>query len=369
MDREEGPLRRGAADGGTPKVTLARGPTPVCRAKLEGLRHAELWIKNDGVIHPVCGGNKVRKLERILAEAQRRESRRLVTVGAAGSHHVLATCWFARQFGLPTAAVLTRQPWSANAERTLRASLACGLDARAAPSPLLVPVKLLSLLRPRDLVVPVGGSSVVGVLGYIDAARELADQIRANEVPEPDVLVAALGSGGTVAGLLAGVVLEGLRTKVVGVTVATPRAAARTLALSLAWRAASLHAGRGVVAARALSRALVVDCAWLGRGYGHRTEAGTVAAERAAAIGLELEPTYTEKAFAGALALAGAPGLGPSPDLDSQLSDITNLCSKNRPLRVLYWHTHSAASLDPLLKSWPAESKLPRRLCALLDSR
>ena len=317
-------------------------PTPVRRVDTAlGAPH-ELWIKDDGCTGASYGGNKVRKLERILAEAVRRGAKRIVTMGAVGSHHVLATTVYAQTVGLPVAAVLSPQPWSEHAERNIRAALGAGLQVHPTPSMATVPFSVARVLRRGDYLVSVGGSSTLGTLGYVDAVAELVEQIRAGELPEPEVLVTALGSGGTVAGLLAGVLREGLATRVVGVTVATPAWVSRPMVLGLAWRAARV--ARGNADFPRLNRALEVDGSELGRGYGWPTERGARATSLAAGAGLALEPTYTAKAFACALGLAGAEGF---------VSEFSG--TYNRPKRVLYWHTLSSAPLQPLLEQGPEE--------------
>ena len=97
-------------------------------------------MKNDGVSAEPYGGNKVRKLELVLADAARRGARRLVTTGAGGSHHVLATAIYARAVGLPVVAVLCPQPWTEHAEATLRASLGAGIEVRVFGSMATVPL-------------------------------------------------------------------------------------------------------------------------------------------------------------------------------------------------------------------------------------
>src|SRR4051812_49310732 len=108
---------------------LGSYPTPLW--KLSGPAGAEhdLWIKDDGRTGELYGGNKVRKLELLLRRARERRARRLLTLGAAGSHHVLATCLYGSRAGLPTRAILTPQPRTSHAEETLRAGLHAGLTA------------------------------------------------------------------------------------------------------------------------------------------------------------------------------------------------------------------------------------------------
>jgi D-cysteine desulfhydrase len=171
-----------------------------------------------------------------------------------------------------------------------------------------------------------GGSNVLGALGYVDAARELAAQVRAGSLPEPDVCVVALGSGGTAAGLAAGFAEAGMRTRVVGVCVSRPawalRMGARALARACA-RAAGIPLSRAAVRAQ-----LVADPRFIGAGYGHATAEGQAATRDAERVGLALDPTYTAKAFACALWYVRA----------------------RRARVVLYWHTLSSAPLAPLLE-------------------
>jgi D-cysteine desulfhydrase len=193
----------------------------------------------------------------------------------------------------------------------------------------------------------VGGSSLVGSLGYVAGARELAAQVRAGEIPEPDVIVVALGSGGTVAGLAAGLELEGLRSQVVGVVVAEPGWFVSFRARRLA--RACLRAAGGKGARGWLDRRLAIDRRWLGRGYGYPTEAGARATGDATRSGLTLDPTYTAKTFAAAL------------------ERVEALRGSTKPTTVLYWHTLSSAPVAPLLAGAPAESELDpdvRRLFA-----
>lgn len=333
-------------------LALGVYPTPVYRVDALSSERAELWVKDDGRVNAEYGGNKVRKLELVLPRALERSARRVVTLGAAGSHHVLATALFAKKVGLPVAAVLCPQPWTEHAEQTLAASIALGVDPHPVGSMAATAPRAASILRPGDYFLPPGGSNVTGTLGYVHAVTELVDQIRAGLLPEPDRIVAALGSGGTVAGLLAGVLREGLASRVVGVDVAVSTPVARGLALGLA--ALATRRDRGSAGPVRLSRQLEVDGSYLGPGYAHPTTEGAHATRVAAELGLELDPTYTAKTFAKVLELVGRPPPGraavPPPE-------------RARPLRVLYWHTLSAAPLGPL---YAGAAPLPRRLAELL---
>ena len=320
-------------------------PTPVFRADSLCTPDAELWIKNDGPSAEPYGGNKVRKLELILAEAQRRGARRVVTTVAGGAHHVLATAISARRAGIPVVAVLCPQPWTLHAERTLRASLGAGIEPVTVSSMAAAAWGVARVARRGDYVVPAGGSNVEGTLGYVRAVTELLGQIRARELPEPDLIVAPLGSGGTVAGILAGVLREGLKSNVVGVDVAVSPRLAQPLVIALARLAT--RRDRGAAGVLRLSRTLEVDGSHLGHGYGHATRAGQRATEVAESIGLGLDPTYTAKTFARVL-------------------DELERPAKRRRV-VLYWHTLSSTPFAPLLANAPAE--LPAGLASVLPRR
>jgi D-cysteine desulfhydrase len=330
-----------------PRLPLGTYPTPVRLLEGYSTGGSELWVKDDGRANPEYGGNKIRKLELVLARARARGARRLVVMGAAGSHQILATALFGKKLGLPTAAVLFPQPWTEHAEQTFLASLALGVEPHTARSMTLVAAELPRLLRPGDYLVAPGASSVLGTLGFVLAVRELVDQIRQGVLPEPDRIVTPLGSGGTVAGLLAGVLREGLQSRIVGVAVAMRASASKTVALGLAL--AATRADGGSAGPIRLGRQLQVDASYLGAGYASPTPEGAYAGQMAAEVGLRLDPTYTQKAFAKALELVGLPPPGRTV--------------RERPGRVLYWHTLSAAPLGPLIG---AASGLPKDLQNLL---
>ncbi len=227
----------------------------------------------------------------------------------------------------------------------LRASVGQGLRAFAGVGSWgAAPAAVALRIARGALSIPVGGSSVAGSMGYVRGARELAAQIRAGELPEPDVCVVALGSGGTAAGLAAGFEAEGLRTKVVGACISVPPWALRLVARRLTRTCAGLagaHASPSALRAR-----LSVDVRFLGAGYAEPTTDGADAARDALEhAGLELDPTYTAKAFACALWHVRA----------------------RRAEHVLYWHTLSSAPMAPLLDTAPTRAALDPRLLELLE--
>src|SRR5262245_6208497 len=318
-----------------PRLRLTELPTPV--APLERLGRAAgiapAWIKRDDLSGVIYGGNKPRKLELLLGAARARGRRRVLTFGGLGTHHGLATAACGRAGGLAATLVLVPQPITPHVQRCVRLLHALGAELHLARGPLDAARQGVGLLARGWLggeplaLIPTGGTSVLGVLGYLNAGLELAEQVRAGELPEPGAVFVALGSGGTVAGLLAGLRLGGLSSRVVGVLVTdilppSPRRLLRLARACLARYAPDAHVTLA-------TRDLEIERAFIGRGYGAVTREGT-AAQRALeeAEGIPLETTYTGKCLAALLHRAAA---APS----------------DRPL--LFWDTFSSVepSIEP----------------------
>ncbi len=279
-----------------PFVPLADGlPTPVDRVA------DRLWVQRDDLSDGRYGGNKVRKLEHLLAIAARRRGT-VLTAGAIGSHHVVATAVHARQLGLEVEAVRFDQPMTDHVAAMAAKAEALGVTSVMAPSSTAMPFVLAQrwsrLARRGGTLITPGGSTPVGVLGYVGAGLELADRFAAEGWDEPDDVVVALGSGGSSVGLSVGVALAGWRHA----TVVAVRVADRIVTNGPVLRGIET----GVRSLLALGGGLppparwTIDGRWFGPGYGHPTAEGTAAAERAAGLGLRSEPTYTAKALAAA---------------------------------------------------------------------
>ncbi|HEY5959004.1 MAG TPA: pyridoxal-phosphate dependent enzyme, partial [Polyangiaceae bacterium] len=328
-------------------------PSPVRRLSIaDGF---ELWVKDDGRICDVYGGNKPRKLAYLLAEARRRDAKRLVTVGALGSHHVLATGLLGQSLGLPTLAVSLPRPYSRHAEQTTNRTLAAGVELVPLATPYELPSVLFRLGRRGDFFVPPGGSNALGARGYIDAARELGQQIESGELPEPDHVVVALGSGGTAAGLLAGLAIHGVKSHLMAVPVLRLPSARKFVT----WMAKTATRQLVLPSPSDLSSRITIDDRWIGAGYGHSTTAGELAISTANGLGLKLESTYTGKAFACALAwLRGSQDQGNVPS-------CPNAPMPTAGQRILFWSTFSSVSFT---KSDRATVTLPPYLNRLFRS-
>ena len=293
---------------------LSERPTPV--RELPGLG---IWVKEDGRFGSGgWGGNKVRKLEWLIPDAQRRGRRSILTFGGLGTNWGLATALYAREHGLETALALVDQPIDDHVRAQLTRLEASGAriyrthtKRRTAA---MLPWLLARNVRGRHppYLLPAGGSSPVGALGYVEAALEIAAQVEAGSLPEPAHVVVPVGTGGTAAGLALGFQLAGLRTRVVGIVVNDQLRLDAPVFARLAQRSAALLERRGARLGplRLESDMLDLTRDQIGSGYGHPTEAAARAATLAAEERLALDPVYTAKAMAGLLALRAAGHLG-----------------------------------------------------------
>ncbi len=286
----------------------------------------DVYIKRDDLCAQPYGGNKVRKLEFLLAHARERGARRLITVGAAGSHHALATTIYGKQLGFDVTLVLFPQPFTEHVRDVLLLDAAYGAELCYTRRMELVPTSLFTTsLRYRGqhaYVIPAGGSNAIGTLGYVNAALELAAQIRNGAMPLPESVVVAAGTLGTAAGLALGFALAELPIRIMAVRI-TSRIVTNERALMRLIRGAEdilRRAGVKSSHAERAFRSVELKHEFIGKGYGVATEAGTAATHALAEVGIQLDTTYTAKAAAALLQLVQQES-GP----------------------VLFWHTLSAA--------------------------
>ena len=339
--------------GRLPRHAAVPTATPVEPLRLPGAREGALWIKRDEHSCALYGGNKPRKLEWILGHALARGSRRLVTTGGLGTNHGLATAILGREAGLATTLVLVRQPITPAVRRVLAlqvawgARLVYGANVPGAALQLLRVLGASALRGERPHLVATGGSSARGSAGFVSAGLELALQVREGRLPAPARVYVPVGTGGTLAGLVAGLRLAGLATRVVGVLVTDilPPHAARLAAQARATLRFLHHldADLPLLPVGASDFDLVRD--ELGPGYGAATPSAERAVRIAAEAGLALETTYTGKCLAALLA---------------RLREA----SPEQP--ILFWNTHNAVDVAARGPVAPDEALLPRRLRRLV---
>jgi D-cysteine desulfhydrase len=282
------------------RVDFEIGETPLERWRVGDV---PLLIKRDDLTSSLIGGNKVRALELLLAGAPTHGT--VLTVGSTGSTHALAVAEFGRRLGLATEVVTWPQEWH-DVARATAARLA--VTARVTHARSVAEAYVRAALRRirgagRIHWIPAGGSVPLGALGHVSAALELAEQLERRALVPPDVLVVPLGTGGTAAGLLVGLALAGLPTRVLGVQVVSRLVANHARVTRLARQTHALLARLAGTRLPTLDVArLSIERGAFGGAYARQTSEATAAAEQLRlAGGPRLDATYSAKAFSVAL--------------------------------------------------------------------
>ena len=301
-----------------PRVRFAALPTPIealprLRAKIGG---PILQVKRDDLTGLGLGGNKTRKLEYVLAAAQANGAKTLISVGAAQSNHCRQTAALAARYGLGCILVLSGQAdqpqtgnyladtlfgaeivWCSRAEResVLQQTFQAAWDAGR-----------------RPYLIPLGASTPIGTLGYVNAFEEVVQQ-----GDLPDWMVVASSSGGTQAGLALGARIFAPQVKILGISIDNAEHALQTVVANLANEAAD----RLRTPERLTAEDIRVNADYLGGGYGVVGEPELEAIRLFAELeGLLLDPVYTGRAAAGLLDLIRKGYFKPEE-------------------KVLFWHT------------------------------
>ena len=267
----------------------------------------DLLAKRDDVAGSPYGGNKVRKLEYLLGDALARGCNAVLTFGAAGSNHALATSIYARQLGLDCHVVTSDQvqtPWVAD---TLRWHLRLGtqLTPAAGYAQMLETAAHIRAQHPggADLVyeIPWGGSSPLGTIGFVAAGFEIAAELAALGVRDPVRIYVACGTMGSVAGLVLGLYLAGSDATVVAVPILPMERIAAPAIVALCDAAGKLmqEHDASVPACPDPQSRFEFRSGFLGAGYAQATPEGLEAMHLADELaGLKTETTYTAKALA-----------------------------------------------------------------------
>ncbi|MEC7762980.1 MAG: D-cysteine desulfhydrase family protein [Pseudomonadota bacterium] len=317
-----------------PRVSLGFGPTPIERLnRLGNDLGIELFVKRDDYTGFGGGGNKVRKLEFLMADAVARGVKVLITTGGHQSNHARMTAAAARHFGMHPVLVLR-----GNAPDTFQGNLL--LDKLfGAELEFLDPDAYFDQINPRmqahadkareaglePYIMPVGGATPLGALGYALAVRELAAQFSQRGERAPDYIVTAVGSGGTLAGLEIGLKQYWPDTRAIGVAVsgsAIPfpekisgmaNDGAKLIDIDATWTPDDIR----------------VEDAYVGEAYSIPSQDGNAAIKRLAMDeGLLLDPVYTGKGMAGLIDLATRGSIEPGA-------------------RVVFLHTGGSPALFP----------------------
>lgn len=318
-----------------PRVALAHLPTPLERLPRLGraLGGAEIWVKRDDCTGLATGGNKARKLEYLLGAALRDEVDTVITVGGVQSNHARQTAAAAARLGLRCQLVLPRvvpragtdyeQSGNLLLDRLLGAEVFVVANEAAAAKQIQALLHEAEVSGRRAVVHPPGGSTPLGALGYVRAALEAVAQLAASG-PRFARVYLAVGTGGTLAGLVTGARAAAWQTTFTGVCVAGTEVKQRAEVEALLGGLADLLGAPA--AAAAAGQGFELESRFLGEGYGVPNDATLEAIELCATTeGLLLDPVYTGKAMAALIAHVRSGRAGRDP--------------------ILFWHTGGTPGL------------------------
>ncbi|HBL98234.1 TPA: hypothetical protein DDZ86_01155 [Candidatus Dependentiae bacterium] len=332
-----------------PHCHLGNLPTPVQQLNTLGtlLNVPNLWIKRDDLSGNPFGGNKVRKLEFLLADAIAKGYRGIFTRGFAGSNHVCATALYAHLCGLECVCLLGMQRNTSYLQRNLKLDYYWGAeqhfiaDYEDDNSRNGEIARLNSLHYEKTGTqlynITSGGSDLVGTLGFVNAAFELKQQIDKGLLPEPDYIYTALGSCGTAAGLMLGLRAAGLKSVVIPICIEdeeSPTHAAKLITLVQGACNNLIKADPTFPRIVLTEKDFAVSFDFVGKGY------AAISAQTHDAVkllweteGIKLDGTYTGKTFA------------------ALLHDVNTRNIKDKV--ILFWDTFCSGSFDDIVSKIP----------------
>ncbi|MFH1637263.1 MAG: pyridoxal-phosphate dependent enzyme [Candidatus Woesearchaeota archaeon] len=299
-----------------------------------------LYIKRDDLTSKLYGGNKVRKLEYVLADAISKDAKRVITFGYAGSNHAVATAAYASKLGIKCSLILEKQKNSEHLRKNLLLDKTYNADMFFANNKIecgLIAARELLKKSEKPYLIPPGASSPLGNLGYVNAALELKEQL-GKEIPEPDYIVLPVGTAGTISGLASGLKIAGINSKIIGVDIignifANPVNIIRQQHSVL--KLAREEFGIG----GKLNLNFEIMHNFLGDGYGIPTKKTRAAIRVIKSLAdITLEHTYSAKAFAAAASLA----------------------DKNPEKKVLFWNTYNSSPQSPTASPKELEEEFQR---------
>ena len=303
-----------------------------------------LWLKQDNLTSPIYGGNKTRKLEFLLADALEKECTKVMTVGAIGSNHCVANAAFCKELNLKPVSALTDQPITTYVRNNLLLELYFKAEIIYSPDREGLQNKIQSKLKNNTGLYfhGPGGSTPLGILGFVNAVLELKDQINNGEMPEPDYIYNACGSMGTTAGLSLGVKLAGLKTIIYSIKVShSPSIDGIIRLANKGWKLLEKNDKK---IPKITYEHLKLDGGYFGDSYGKPTKECLEAIKLLKEMeNVTLEPTYTGKTMAGLISNAQKEKL--------KLKDKT----------ILFWNTFNSRDYSVILKTMDYHN-LPKEL-------
>lgn len=302
-----------------PRVSITHTPTPLeLMPRLSKDLGCNLYIKRDDCTGLAGGGNKTRKLEYLIADAQQQEADTLVTIGGLQSNHARQTAAAAAKFGFGCELILEdvtgtpKADYYNNGNVLLDSLLGANIhelktneDSSQYIETLLTQLKSTGR---KPYFIPMGGSNVLGSLGYVRCANEILQQISANDICI-DQIVLATGSAGTQAGLLAGLIAAKSDIAVLGIAVSRSTENQQQLVTALLKETLT---ELGIDPSKADGK-VIANGNYYGEGYGITTPAMISAVQGCAQLeGILLDPVYTGKAMAGFIDLCNTGVIKPN---------------------------------------------------------
>ena len=326
-----------------PRVHLAHLPTPLERMDRlsEALGGPEIWIKRDDCTGLSTGGNKTRKLEFLMAEAQAEGADLVMTQGATQSNHARQTAAFAARLGMNCHILLEDRTGykdeNYNHNGNVLLDVLHGATYETRNAGLDMNAEMESVAEnfrkqgKKVYTIPGGGSNTTGALGYANCALELVGQANDRGLVI-DHIVHATGSTGTQAGLVTGLKALNANIPVMGISVRAAKAVQEENVFKLASATADVLGCPGIVSAQDIA----ANSDYVGEGYGLPTEAGIDAIRMFAKLeGLLLDPVYSSKGAAG-------------------LIDLIRKGHYKKGERVVFLHTGGSVSLFGYLNALTA---------------
>jgi D-cysteine desulfhydrase family pyridoxal phosphate-dependent enzyme len=313
-----------------PRFPLATLPTPLDELpRLSQELGVRVVMKRDDLTGFALGGNKARKLEFLVADALEHKCDVLVTGGGVQSNHIRTTAAAARKAGMDAVGVFFSSPSGSDANGNLLLDEILGAQliyAQADKHETELEIQRacddLRAQGRNPYLIPVGGSTKLGVCSYILAVQELLTQLKTQNI-SLDAVVITTGSCGTHAGVLAGMKFFGAAIPVHGITVSRPRAECTTRVARLVNETAQFLE-RNIVLSE---NDIIVHDAYIGEAYAKITPEARAAIFKIAQLeGIFLDPVYTGKAMAG-------------------LMDLAQRGVFARGSTVLFWHTGGAPGI------------------------
>ncbi len=320
------------------RIPLAQKPTPLeSLPRLSERLNINLWIKRDDLTGDmVTGGNKIRKLEYIFADAKAKGADTILTTGGPQSNHAKTTAAIAKKLGFdPVLLLAGKPPEKPTANLFINELIGARIQFFFPRHPREMDEALERLAEElrqegrKPYIIPVGGSNGIGSLGYYDAYFELEQQRKDREL-QFDWEIVTAGSGGTFAGIHLGHQAVQATSQLIGISPWLSSADIKQRIIECVEQALPLLEPPLSSVQALLPDQLDVSDAYIGKGYGKPTEAGMKAIKlMASEESILLDHVYTAKAFSGLLDMVE----------NGQITPGSN---------VLFWHTGGAPGLFAL---------------------